>query len=164
MRYQSLESPFNLLTELQVAANSIDIYVLGVHGEEQVVAWSNATIGGVPIDKALPPNTFDAAELEHECKHRSRTIIQAKGSTPFGIGSIVSSICSSILLDKRDVRPISHFQPEFGCCFSSPVVLGRKGIVGTIQMPLNDDEKAGIAELAKTLRQSIEQMNVDLGE
>lgn len=152
------KSSFNLLTELQVAANSIDIHVLGVHGEQQVVAWSTATIGGVLINVSLPPNSFDAAELEYECKHRSRTIIQAKGATPFGIGSIVSSICSSILLDKRDVRPISHFQPDFGCCFSSPVVLGRKGIVRTIEVSLSDDEKAGIAKLAKTLRESIEQV------
>jgi len=135
--------------------------VLGVHGDSQVVAWSGATIGGVPIDKALPPNTFNQAELANECKYRSQSIIHAKGSTPFGIGSIVSSICSSILLDKRNVRPISHFQPEFGCCFSMPVVLGRKGIIRTIQMPLNSDEEADIAKSVKRLRSTIEQINED---
>lgn len=135
--------------------------MLGVHGDSQVVAWSSATIGGIPIDKSLPPNTFNEAELANECKHRSQSIIQAKGATPFGIGSIVASICSSIFLDKRNVRPISHFQPEFGCCFSLPVVLGRKGIVRTIQMPLNGDEKAEIAKSAKRLRGTIEQINED---
>lgn len=132
-----------------------------MHGDSQVVAWSTATIGGVPIDKLLPPNTFNHAELANECKHRSRSIIRAKGATPFGIGSIVSSISSSILFDKRNVRPISHFQPEFGCCFSLPVVLGRKGIIRTIQMPLNSDEKADITESARTLRGTIERINED---
>ncbi|KAH6645636.1 lactate dehydrogenase/glycoside hydrolase [Truncatella angustata] len=136
-----------------VAANSIDVYVLGVHGDSQVVAWSTATIGGVPIDKShLPKDLINRVQLADECKYRSQSIIRAKGATPFGIGSIVSSICSSILLDKRNVRPISHFQPEFGCCFSLPVVLGRKGIISTIQMPLDSDEEAEIAESARTVR------------
>jgi len=132
-----------------------------VHGDSQVVAWSTATIGGVPIDKSLPPNTFNHAELAYECKHISQSIIQAKGAMPFGIGSIVSSICSSILFDKRNVRPISHFQPEFGCCFSLPVVLGRKGIIRMIQMPLNSDEKADLIESAKTLGREIKWINED---
>jgi len=147
-----------LADKTRVAASSIDLYVLGVHGDSQVVAWSTATVGGIPIDKALAPNTFDHAELAKECKRRSQTIIQAKGAMPFGIGSIVSSICSSILLDKRNVRPVSHFQPEFGCCLSMPVVLGRNGIIATIQMPLNSDEKVGIAGSAKTLRGTVERI------
>lgn len=132
-----------------------------MHGDSQVVAWSTATIGGIPIDVALPPGTFDRAELVSECKHRSESIIRAKGSTPFGIGSTVASICSSILFDKRNVRPISHFQPEFGCCFSLPVVLGRKGVIRTIQMPLDSEEQAGIAESAKKLRGTIERIKED---
>lgn len=77
------------------------------------------------------------------------------------MGSIVSSICSSILYDKRNIRPISHFQLEFGCCFSLPVVLGRRGIMGTIQMPLNSDEKAEIADSVKALKSIVERINVD---
>lgn len=132
-----------------------------MHGDSQVVAWSTATIAGVPIDKSILPSTFNQADLENECKHKSQSILQVKGATPFGTGSIVSSICSSILLDKRNVRPISHFQKEFGCCFSLPVVLGRKGIIKTIHMPLNSDENADIAKSAKTLKGMIERINED---
>ncbi|KAK3943423.1 hypothetical protein QBC46DRAFT_377778 [Diplogelasinospora grovesii] len=145
-----------------VAANSIDIYALGVHGDSQVVAWSTATIGGVPIDKSLSSeNLIDRTGLAKECKHRSESIIRAKGATPFGMGSIVSSICSSILVDKHNVRPISHFQPEFGCCFSLPAVLGRKGIMRTIQMPLDSDEAAEIAESARKLRSELDGIQED---
>lgn len=40
-----------------------------------------------------------------------------------------------------------------------PVILGRKGIVRTIQIPLNSAEKAGIAESAKTLKGMIDRIN-----
>lgn len=130
-----------------------------VHGGSQVVAWSTATIGGVAIDVSLPPSTIDRAELEEDCKNRSERIIRAKGTIPFGIGSTVASFCSSILLNKRNVRAVSHFQPDFGCCLSLPVILGRKGIVSTIKMPLSSDEEAAIAGSAKTLRTTIDRVN-----
>ncbi|KAK4233008.1 lactate/ malate dehydrogenase [Achaetomium macrosporum] len=145
----------------KIAASSVQLSVVGVQGDSQVVAWSTATINGMPIDKFLAPDAFPYADLANECKHRSESIIRAKGATPFGIGSIVSSICSSILVDRGDVRPISHFQPEFGCCFSMPVVLGRKGVARTVEMPLVKDELADIAKSAKRLRDTLERIRRD---
>jgi len=150
----------NLLAEkTMIAANSIDLYVVGVHGDSQVPAWSDATISGVPIDKALPLNGLNYGEISNECKKRSQAIVHAKGSTPLGIGSVVSSICSSILSDKRNVRPISYFQSEWGCCFSLPVVLGRAGIIKKIELPLNRDERTALDESIKELMSTIEMIN-----
>ncbi|KAL5590148.1 hypothetical protein BFJ69_g16225 [Fusarium oxysporum] len=142
-----------------IAANSIDIHVLGVHGNSEVVAWSAATVAGVPINTSIPPNILDRVELADECKHWSQSIIRAKGSTPFGLGSIVSSLCASIFLDKRNVRPVSHFQPDFGCYFSLPAVIGKKGVMSTIQMTLDSDEEAHIAKSAKELSETIDWIN-----
>ncbi|PTU24825.1 hypothetical protein P175DRAFT_0497933 [Aspergillus ochraceoroseus IBT 24754] len=141
-----------------IAATSIDLYAVGIHGEQQVPAWSTATVAGVPLDQALPATAYNRSEIVNECKHRSQSIIKAKGAMPLGIGSIVCSICSSILLDKHNVRPVSHFQQEYGCCFSLPVVLGRRGIVQTIQMPLSADEKAHIAESATALKGTLDRV------
>ncbi|KAL2133620.1 hypothetical protein VTI74DRAFT_2022 [Chaetomium olivicolor] len=141
-----------------VAASSIQLSVLGVHGDAQVAAWSSATINGVPIDQFLPPEQCDHASLADECKQISESIFLAKGATPFGIGSVVASICTSILLDKGDVQPISHFQTEHGCCFSLPVVLGRKGIMRTVQLPLSSDEKAHITRSAERLKETMERI------
>ncbi|KAI2707944.1 uncharacterized protein N7518_001526 [Penicillium psychrosexuale] len=141
-----------------VAANAIDLQVLGVHGESEVVAWSTATLCGVPIDKALPSNTFNPKDLANECKHRSQRIIQAKGTVSFGIGSALSRICSSILMDKRDVYPISHFQPEWGCCFSLPAALGRSGIIRTVEMATNSNEKADIRDSVEILSDTLKRV------
>lgn len=134
---------------------------MGVHGDSQVVPWSNAIIGGVPIQKLIPLNTLDYGKLIKECKTRTQQIVLAKGTTPLGIGSVVSNICSSILSDKRSVCPISHFQPEWGCCFSLPVVLGRAGIIKTVQMPMNSDERAALDESVKALKGTMEKVHED---
>jgi len=128
-----------------------------VHGDSQVVAWSAATIGGSSVDKALPAaDSAGRAELELECRNRSRTIIRAKGSTPFGIGSVVSSICASVLQDRHNVRLVSHFQMSSGCCLSLPAVLGRKGVVSTILPDLCKEEEMAIQQSAKELKATVD--------
>ncbi|KAK4035316.1 hypothetical protein C8A01DRAFT_38218 [Parachaetomium inaequale] len=146
-----------LAEKAEVAASSIQLSVLGVHGDPQV-AWSTATINGVPMDKFSYPGAFTPADLADECKERAESIIRVKGAAPCGVGSVVSSICTSIIADKGDVRPISHFQPEFGCCLSSPVVLGRKGILRSVQMALNSEEQNHIANSAKRLKDTMDRI------
>jgi L-lactate dehydrogenase len=134
----------------------VNAYVLGEHGESQFVAWSAASIGGVALDKAAPPNTFNRTELAEECKHEAQRIIKAKGAIAFGIGSIVASICASILFDKRDVRPVSHYQPNLGCCLSLPAVLGREGVMETVSLPLNAEEKAQLAKSGTIVKEAVQ--------
>ena len=116
----------------------------------------------MPIDQSLPPQHFDHLELGEEGRNRTRDIVNAKGSTPFGIGAVVAEICSSILLDKRNILPVSHYQPEAGCCFSLPAILGRKGIIRTLRMPLSPHERAAIKESVDGVKHKLEQVNSDL--
>ncbi|GIJ98880.1 hypothetical protein Aspvir_001002 [Aspergillus viridinutans] len=148
-----------LANKAGVAADAIDIHVLGMQGLDEVVAWSTAAVSGVPLASAVPPDTFDPVQLTNECKQISQAIIKAKGAMPLGIGAIISKICSSILGDQRDILPISHFQEEFGCCFSLPVVLGRKGIISTIWIPVNGEEWGRITKSAGALNEIIEHVN-----
>ena len=124
-----------------------------------MVAWSAATVGSSPVDKVLPPpGSVGRAELELECRTRSRTVIRAKGATPFGIGSVVAAICTSVLQDRRSVRPVSHLQVDDGCCYSLPAVLGRKGVLTTIPLHLNEEEEAVISRSAKELTATVERI------
>lgn len=140
-----------------MAPSSINVNVVGVHGETQVIAWSTATIGGIPVDRSLYSNTaVKGAEIEEECMARLQSIIKAKGASPFGIGSVVCSLCTSILLNKGTACPISHFQPDFGCYMSLPAVIGRKGVVETLQKSFTPEEEARIAESGQALAKRVE--------
>ncbi|KAE8369798.1 lactate dehydrogenase/glycoside hydrolase [Aspergillus caelatus] len=144
-----------------VATSSIDAQVVGVHGPSEVVAWSGVTIGGVPIARWFPQNTDTLTDVANECKAKSQTIIRAKGGTPFGIGSVVCSICSSILFDKRDVCCLSHFLSEYKCCISLPVVLGRGGVMKAIDMQLDREEWEDLNETAQELKRTMERLKSD---
>ncbi len=152
-----------LAERVGIAPNSIAVYALGVQGQKEVVAWSCAMVGGVPIEKAGESverigEELTRDELVGECRRRGESVVRQKGASPFGMGAVIASLCASILLDKRNVRPVSHFQREFGCCFSSLVVLGRKGIVKKIGMPLDKEEEARIAESAREVKAHLDRI------
>ncbi|OAP58026.1 L-lactate dehydrogenase [Fonsecaea erecta] len=153
-----------LADRFEIAPSSINAYVLGEHGDSQFVAWSHASIDGVPITEAetvaAQGSSFDRAALADECKREGQRIVETKGAIAFGIASVVASLCASILFDRRDVRPVSHFQPdpELGCCVSTPVVLGKGGVVKTLPLPLSADEKAKLAQSAKVVRDAAQHL------
>jgi L-lactate dehydrogenase len=144
-----------LANKAEVAASSIDAYVLGEHGESQFVAWSSASIGGVPLEKVCT-NKLDKNAIAEDTKNKATSIIDNKGVTNYGIGAVAASICKSILFDQRNIRPVSHWQDDLGVCLSLPAVLGRKGVVRTVPMPLSQEEKEKLDASAKTLKDMVE--------
>ena len=146
-----------LASKAEVAASSIDAYVLGEHGETQFVAWSLVGIGGVPLDQALAPGTsLDRSAIAEDTKNKATSIIENKGATNYGIGGVAASICKSVLFDQRNIRPVSHFQEDLGVCLSLPAVLGRKGVVRTVRMPLSEEEQGFLRKSAAALKEVIE--------
>jgi len=143
----------------------MDVYVVGVHGESsQVTAWSTASVGGVHLDKSLSDSILlpTRVEVEQESQQRAQAVVRAKGSMPFGMGAAVASICASIVLDKRNVRSVSHYQPEFGCYFSLPAVLGRGGIVKSMVVPLSAEEGARVTDAAAQVRNQMDKLRKTL--
>lgn len=144
-----------LAAKAGVAASSIDAYVLGEHGESQVVAWSCANVSGVPLSQFPTTKDLDRIAMAAETKDKAAAIINSKGSTEFGIASVTASICKSILFNHRNVRPVSHYQDDLGICISKPAVLSRNGIAGTVELPLNEEENAALKESAEEIKRII---------
>ncbi|KAJ5166056.1 lactate dehydrogenase/glycoside hydrolase [Penicillium capsulatum] len=149
----------NLLAqEIEIAPPSIGLYIVGVHGDP-VIAWSGITIDGVPMNELFRTNTVEYEKLTQEGIKGLQMMPWFKGSTPLGIGSAISSICSSIMRDQRNIRSICFFQPEWGTCFSMPAVLGRAGIVKRADLPLDSTEKMALEKSAKELKATLEKMS-----
>ncbi len=133
----------------------------GVQGDSQVIAWSTAKIDGMPADEFLMLDDTRRFELEEESRNRLEIISSTKGEAHFGISTVLARVCTSIIFDTHEVCPISYFQPEFGCCFSLPAVLGNGGILKKVQSPLGDNEESKVAESVTKLRAQIERMRYD---
>lgn len=151
-----------LAREIGVSQSNVEAFVLGEHGDTQVVAWSAVSVGGIALDRM-------GYEVEREkvadmTKNKAGEIIEAKGTTNYGIGAVTASICKAILFDQKVIRPVSHWQEKFGVCLSLPAVLGREGLVRTVPLPLSEEEKRKVQESAKSLREVNEEAQKALEE
>lgn len=151
-----------LARKYQVAASSVSAFVLGEHGDSQVVAWSQVSIGGIPLSKAenqdMLLRTEEADKIAQETKEKAAAIIESKGSTAFGIGGVVASICKSILYDGRSVLTVSHYVEDGDVCLSVPVIVGRKGLSVWRGMPLEKQEKEALTESVRSLKEVIKEV------
>ncbi|GAB7333266.1 hypothetical protein MBLNU13_g04909t2 [Cladosporium sp. NU13] len=150
-----------LAAKASVAASSIDAFVIGEHGTEANLAykaaWSSASVAGIPLHQYPATKSLDREAIATETRQKASRLIENKGSTEFGIGSVTTSICKSILFDQRNVRPVSVYDEELKVYLSRPVILGRKGIEEVLELPLDDGEQKALKASAESLRSVIEE-------
>ena len=94
-----------LARSLGVDARHIHAYVLGEHGDSEVIPWSLVTVGGVPLDvfcEQWDICTDDNVRklMEERVRGAAYQVIQGKGGTYYGIGSALARIVEVILRDK----------------------------------------------------------------
>lgn len=146
-----------LAERLQVALSSVHATIVGEHGDSEIALWSIANVGGEPL--GFPSHELD--ELLHEVRHAAYRIIEGKGATNLAIGLSTARILGAIDADEHAVLPIStrHTLDGVDVCLSLPTVVGRRGAIRTLEVPMSDDERAGLARSARAIRSVIDQVS-----
>ena len=146
--------------ECQVAVTDVNAYVLGEHGDTQVAIWSRATVGGENLKSYFEfiNKDIDLDELAKTAKTSGATIIKKKGATFLGIAMCAARICEIVMRNEHAVLPVAHVLDESygdwqGAAISLPSVIGKDGIVRTINIKLSNEERAAMDLSAKTLRE-----------
>lgn len=142
-----------LADKLQVSAPSIHAYVLGEHGDSQFIAWESATVAGKPLLSFPEIQQLDKEQVRKEIAGKAYEIIKLKGATYYGIGACVASLCEAIILNKRQVRPLSVYVDSLGTTLSVLAKIGFDGIEQIYDIPLAKEERAQLEESASTLRE-----------
>ena len=121
---------------LGIAAGSVHAYVLGEHGDSEVLAWSNARAGSVPLAgfaaQIGAPITADVrARIDAGVRRAAYTIIAGKGATWYGIGAGLARIVAAIAGDESAVLSVSTVEDEvMGVTDRIAAVVGRAGVTG----------------------------------
>lgn len=150
----------HLAKVFEVNPTSIHAYILGEHGDSSFAPTSTATVGGKPLlsFKELSPDQLKWA-LE-ETRKDAYKIIEGKGATYYGIATAVAHLTDIIKGDKKKVAPLSTpLEGEYGLegvALSLPCILGRKGVIRPIELPLTMDEKAELMHSASVIREHIQ--------
>ena len=140
-------------------------YVIGEHGDSEVLTWSLATIGGIPIaDMAerhgVPFDDAVRAEIDAGVRRAAYTIIAGKGATYYGVGSALARIVDAILRDQRSVltvcTPSRRVAGVDDVTVALPQVVGGGGVLETLPLSLPDDEEQALARSAGVVRAAID--------
>src|SRR6267378_905360 len=99
-----------LAARLDVPPTQVAVTILGEHGDSMVPIWSNAQIGGLPLDKYPGVTPVLVAEVEKRTRGSGAEVIKKKGGAGFAVGVSIADVVHSIALDQRRILPVSTLQ------------------------------------------------------
>ncbi|CAO3623982.1 unnamed protein product [Mucor fragilis] len=140
-----------------VNPQSINAYVLGEHGDSQMIAWNAATIGGQPLTSFPEYQNIDKKAVSKVVSGKAMEIIRLKGATFYGIGACAADLVHTIILNKKVVHPVSVYVEKYGVTLSMPAKIGWEGIQQVYDVPLSKEEEERLQASADALRE-IEQL------
>ena len=149
-----------MLGELsRTSPTSIHAYIIGEHGDTELPVVSSATIAGVTMNSRVEQEPGFAENIERifrETRDAAYEIIDAKGSTSYGIGMGLARITKAIIQNQDVALPVSaYLEGEYGehdIYIGTPAIINRAGIARAVELQLNEHEQERFAHSAATLR------------
>jgi len=156
---------------LGVDAHHVHAYVLGEHGDSEVLAWSEVGIGGIPLEEfcVTESQVVDdevKARIDQQVRRAAYSIIEGKGATYYGVGSAIAQIVNVILRDQRAIltvcTPMDEVVGVQDVTVSLPNLVGGRGVLSTCPFPLSPEETEKLRASAQVVRDAISAL--DRGE
>lgn len=157
---------------LDVDARSVHAYVIGEHGDSEIVTWSNANVSGVPLSdffalrgmQGIGDLEASQKDIADDVKNAAYKIIEKKHATYYGIAASVVRLCRAVLKDEKCVLPISTcLHGEYGISevsLSVPAIVGRNGIEELVPVLLSEQERDDLLKSANILKKSLENLDI----
>lgn len=144
-----------------IDSHHVHAYVLGEHGDSEVLTWSTAKIAGMSLaqfgaERGIALDEQHRRSIDEQVRRAAYVIIEGKGATYYGIGSALARITGSILHDRRSVLTVCAPTEEVlgvrDTTISVPRIVGGDGVLGAIRLTLDDAERAALARSAQIIR------------
>lgn len=161
---------FMLGEHLDVDPKSVHAYVIGEHGDSEIVAWSSANVSGVNVNQFCEiRGHFDhersMKKIADDVKNSAYEIIAKKHATYYGVASAVCRICQVILQDEKSILPVSSLmEGEYGISgvyLSMPAVVTAAGVETKVHIDLSYDELTRLQKSARTLEEVLANANIE---
>jgi L-lactate dehydrogenase len=144
-----------------VDPHHVHAYVVGEHGDSEVLTWSLVTVGGTALDAFCRLHHIRLDEetkgvIDQKVRRAAYHIIAGKGATYYGIGGALARLVDVILHDQRAILTVCTPTPEVAgvanVTVSLPHLVGGEGILATLPLPLNEEETVALQASAQVIR------------
>ncbi len=144
---------------LHVATQSIHAQVVGEHGDSEVVLWSGARVGGVPLSDWPGWTAAKQPTMAREVRMAAYEVIQRKGATNHAIGLVTASLLDCLLRGERRILTVSRVQDGAlglsDVALSLPTLVGLEGGMQVLEPAMNEAERQALSHSADVLRQAL---------
>ena len=156
-----------------VDSQNVHAYVIGEHGDSEVLTWSNIDIGGVTFEDFIEFRKIEFSEkikqeIDDGVRNAAYKIIDGKGSTYYGIGGAIAKLVDVINRDNRAVLTVSTFNDDVEgvkeVTLSLPHIIGGNGDLGVLPIRLNLKEKTLLKKSAAIIREKLNEYEINLSK
>ena len=142
-------------------------YVIGEHGDSEVLTWSLVTVGGMPLEafaRMRGVGLSDAVriDIDEKVRRAAYTIISGKGATYYGVGSALARVVEAVLHDQRSIltvcAPTADVAGVKDVTVALPRLVGGPGVIETFPLPLCETEQTQIRASAGVIRAALDEL------
>lgn len=130
---------YEIGTKLKINPKNIHAYVIGEHGDSELVSWSTVTVGLSNINDFLSKK--EMTDIEDKVRNMAYDIIKKKGNTSYGIGMALTRITNAILNNEDAILTISSYDKENNLFIGYPTLINNSGAIKRLPFPLTDEEQ-----------------------
>ena len=147
--------------EVGCSVQDVTCMVLGGHGDTMVPITRLGTIGGVPIESLIPPETLE--KIVNRTRFAGGEIVKlfGNGSAFYAPAQSAIEMAESFLRDKKRVIPCASLcEGEFGIdgyFIGVPSLIGKGGVEKILEFDLSDSEKSALNNTLDAVKQTVEE-------
>jgi L-lactate dehydrogenase len=135
-------------------------YVVGEHGDSEVLVWSSLDVAGRSLEDfaGAMGGAFDADDrrrVEDDVVNAADRIIQGKGASYYGVAAVIARAVEVVLRDRRSILTVSAWSEEHRCALSLPRLVSGTGIVREVGVSIDTGERARLERSAEVLREHL---------
>jgi L-lactate dehydrogenase len=151
-----------------VDSHHVHAHVIGEHGDSEVLTWSLASVGGMPLEAFARLRNVDLSpavrkDIDEKVRRAAYSIIAGKGATYYGIGSALARIVDAVLHDQRSIltvcAPTADVVGVKDVTVALPRLVGGSGVIETFPLPLSEGEQAQLRASAGVIRGALDELD-----
>ncbi|HET6426136.1 MAG TPA: L-lactate dehydrogenase [Planctomycetaceae bacterium] len=156
-------------THLGIDSHHVHAYVIGEHGDSEVLTWSLARVAGLSLEEYCATRSVmlsddDRTRIDERVRRAAYHIIGGKGATYYGIGSALARIIDVILHNQRAILSVCGRTEDVNgvrdVTLALPRIVGGEGLIASIPLGLDTTESAALTRSATVIREAIDSLKL----
>lgn len=147
----------------KIDPRNVHAYVIGEHGDSEIIPWSQAYITTKKIYDIVDSSNGrfkfeDLYQISKNVTGAAQEIIKAKNATYYGIGMALVRIVKAIFCDEKSALTVSvMINGEYGVnnvYAGLPAIIGRNGVEDIIVLDLKENERAAFINSCNFIKET----------